>query len=109
MKQLRGKDTFFLLFKMLLQNWQEPRWFLADTVTSRKPKVDHLYHTKWPFLFPPAIIGDNVCFRNLLEKPRMTNLLKDQEGVAAIQADIIVFGTSVVEHDARLQQVFADH
>lgn len=39
----------------------------------------------------------------------MTNLLKDQEGVAAIQADIIVFGTSVVEHDARLQQVFADH
>lgn len=37
----------------------------------------------------------------------MTNLLKDQEGVAAIQDDIIVFGTSVVEYDARLQQVFA--
>ena len=38
---------------------------------------------------------------------RMANLLKDQEGVAAIQDDIIVFGRSVAEHDARLQQVFA--
>ena len=38
---------------------------------------------------------------------RMANLLKDQEGVAAIQDDIIVFGSSVAEHDARLQQVFA--
>ena len=36
----------------------------------------------------------------------MTNLLKDQEGVAAIQDDIIVFGRSVAEHDARVQQVF---
>ena len=38
---------------------------------------------------------------------RMANLLKDQEGVAAIQDNIIVFGRSVAEHDARLQQVFA--
>ena len=37
----------------------------------------------------------------------MANLLKDQEGVAAIQDGIIVFGSSVAEHDARLQQVFA--
>lgn len=37
----------------------------------------------------------------------MAKLLKDQEGVAAIQDDIIVFGRSVAEHDARLQQVFA--
>ncbi|XP_074629572.1 uncharacterized protein LOC141887195 [Acropora palmata] len=37
----------------------------------------------------------------------MANLLKDQEGVAAIQDDIIVFGRSVAEHDARLQEVFA--
>ena len=36
----------------------------------------------------------------------MNNLLKGQEGVAAIQDDIIVFGRSVAEHDARLQQVF---
>ena len=36
----------------------------------------------------------------------MNNLLKGQEGVAAIQDDIIVFGRSVTEHDARLQQVF---
>ena len=36
----------------------------------------------------------------------MTNLLKDHEGVAAIQDDIIVFGRSVAEYDARLQQVF---
>ena len=37
----------------------------------------------------------------------MANLLKDQEGVAAIQDDIIVFGRGVAQHDARLQQVFA--
>ena len=37
---------------------------------------------------------------------RMDNLLKDQEGMAAIQDDIIVFGRSVAEQDARLQQVF---
>ena len=36
----------------------------------------------------------------------MTNLLKDQEGVAGIQDDIIVYGGTVAEHDARLQQVF---
>ena len=55
------------------------------------------------------------CFRRLpfgitsapeIFQKRMTNLLKDQEGVAAIQEDIIVFGRSVAEHDARLQQVF---
>ena len=34
------------------------------------------------------------------------NLLKYQEGVAAIQDDIIVFGRSVAEHDTGLQQVF---
>ena len=56
------------------------------------------------------------CFRRLpfgitsapeIFRKRMANLLKDQEGVAAIQDDIIVFGRSVAEHDARLQQVFA--
>ena len=36
----------------------------------------------------------------------MTNLLNDQEGVAAIQDDIIVYGRTVEEHDARLQKVF---
>ena len=36
----------------------------------------------------------------------MTNLLKDQEGVAVIQDDIIVYGGTVAEHDARLQQAF---
>ena len=36
----------------------------------------------------------------------MTNLLKDQEGVAVIEDDIIVYGGTVPEHDARLQQVF---
>ena len=36
----------------------------------------------------------------------MTNLLKDQEGVAVIQDDIIVYGETVQEHDTRLQQVF---
>ena len=34
------------------------------------------------------------------------NLLKDQEGMAAIQDDIIVFGRSVAEHDTGLQHVF---
>ena len=56
------------------------------------------------------------CFRRLpfgitsapeIFQKRMANLLKDQEGVAAIQDDTIVFGRSVAEHDARLQQVFA--
>ena len=55
------------------------------------------------------------CFRCLpfgitsapeIFQKRMTNLLKDQKGVAAIQDDIIVFGRSVAEHHARLQQVF---
>jgi len=36
----------------------------------------------------------------------MTNLLKDQEGVAAIQDDIIVYGRTVAEHDVVLQRVF---
>ena len=55
------------------------------------------------------------CFRRLpfgitsapeIFQKRMINLLNDQEGEAAIQDDIIVFGRSVAEHDARLQQVF---
>jgi len=55
------------------------------------------------------------CFRHLpfrrtsapeIFQKRMTNLLKDQEGVAAIQDDIIVYGRNVAEHDARLQGVF---
>lgn len=37
---------------------------------------------------------------------RMTNLLKDEDGVAAIQDDIIVYGKTVAEHDASLQRVF---
>ena len=37
---------------------------------------------------------------------RMTSLLKDQEGTAAIQDDIIVYGRSIAEHDKRLQEVF---
>ena len=36
----------------------------------------------------------------------MTSLLKNQEGTAAIQDDIIVYGRSVSEHDKRLQEVF---
>ena len=36
----------------------------------------------------------------------MTSLLKDQEGVAATQDDIIVYGRTVAAHDARLQGVF---
>ena len=36
----------------------------------------------------------------------MTSLLKDQEGAAAIQDDIIIYGRSVAEHDKRLQEVF---
>jgi len=36
----------------------------------------------------------------------MTNLLKDQDGVAAIQDDIIVYGRTEAEHDAVLQRVF---
>ena len=35
----------------------------------------------------------------------ITNLLKDQGGVAAIQDDIIVYGKTVAEHDASLQRV----
>ena len=79
---------------------------LADTVTPRKLKVDH------PLITPSG----RFCFLRLpfgitsapeIFQKRMTNLFKDQEGVAAIQDDIIVFGTSVVDHDARLQQVFA--
>ena len=55
------------------------------------------------------------CFRRLpfgitsapeIFHKRMTNLLNDQEGVAAIQDDIIVYGRNVEEHDARLQKVF---
>ena len=36
----------------------------------------------------------------------MTNFLKDQDGVAAIQDDIIVYRKTVGEHDASLQRVF---
>ena len=52
------------------------------------------------------------CFRRLpfgitsapeIFQKRMTNLLKDQEGVAVIEDDIIVYGGTVAEHDARLQ------
>ena len=55
------------------------------------------------------------CFRRLpfgitsvpeFFQKRMTNLLKDQEGVAAIQDDIIVYERTVAEHDAVLQRVF---
>ena len=55
------------------------------------------------------------CFRRLpfgitsapeIFQHRMTSLLKDQEGAAAIQDDIIVYGRSVAEHDKRLQEVF---
>ena len=55
------------------------------------------------------------CFRRLpfgitsapeIFQHRMTSLLKDQEGTAAIQDDIIVYGRSVEEHDKRLQEVF---
>ena len=55
------------------------------------------------------------CFRRLpfritsapeIFQHRMTSLLKDQEGTAAIQDDIIVYGRSVAEHDKRLQEVF---
>ena len=38
----------------------------------------------------------------------MTNLLIDQEGVAAIQDDIIVYNGTVEEHAARLQKVFVN-
>ena len=55
------------------------------------------------------------CFRRLpfgitsapeIFQHTMTSLLKDQEGTAAIQDDIIVYGRSVAEHDKRLQEVF---
>ena len=36
----------------------------------------------------------------------MTNLLKDQEGVAAIQDDIIIYGRTISKHDAILHRVF---
>ena len=39
--------------------------------------------------------------REIFQK-RMTNLGKDQEGVAAIQEDIIVFGRSVAEKFAKI-------
>ena len=57
----------------------------------------------------------HYCFRRLpfgitsasdISQKRMTNLLKDQEGVAAIQDDIIFLGRTVDEHGARLQEVF---
>ena len=53
------------------------------------------------------------CFRRLpfgitsapeIFQKRMTNLLKDQEGVAAIQDDIIVSGRTVAEYDARFRK-----
>ena len=55
------------------------------------------------------------CFRRLpfgitsapeIFQQRMTSLVKDQEGTAAIQDDIIVYARSVAEHDKRLQEVF---
>ena len=55
------------------------------------------------------------CFRRLpfgitsapeIFQHRMASQLKDQEGTAAIQDDIIVYGRSVAEHDKRLQEVF---
>ena len=61
------------------------------------------------------IPSGRFCFRRLpfgitsapeIFQKRMTNLLKDQEGVAAIQDDIIVYRRTVAEHDAVLQRVF---
>ena len=37
---------------------------------------------------------------------KMTNFLKDQEGVATTLEDITVYGTTVEEHDARIREVF---
>jgi len=51
--------------------------------------------------FPFGITSAPEIFQH-----RMTSLLKDQEGTAAIQDDIIVYGRTVAEHDKRLQEVF---
>ena len=64
-----------------------------------------------PFITPMG----HFCFRRLpfritsapeIFQHRMTSLLKDREGTAAIQDDIIVYGRSVAQHDKRLQEVF---
>ena len=55
------------------------------------------------------------CFRRLpfgitsapeIFQKRMTNLLRNQDNVAAIQDDIIVYGKTIAEHDLSLQRVF---
>ena len=78
------------------------KWLLADT-SALSSKLT-------TFITPSG----RLCFRRLpfgiTSAPEMfqktiTNLLKDQRGVAAIQDDIIVDGKTVAEHDASLQRV----
>ena len=80
------------------------KWLFADTLTLRKLKVDHLHRSQWTFLFPS--ISKGITSAPEIFQKRMTNFVKDQEGVAAIQDDIIVYGRTVKEHDARLREVF---
>ena len=58
----------------------------------------HFFFRRLPF----GITSEQEIFQK-----RMTNLLKDQEGVAAIQDDVTDSGRTVEERDARLRKVLA--
>lgn len=92
MKQSRGKDTFFLLWKMLegakvfskldasSGYWQIPLQPESSRLTTFITPSGRFCFRRLPFGITSAL--------EIFQK-RMANLLKDQEGVAAIQDDII--------------------
>ena len=113
MRQLKEKDILYLLYiEDVTQILAGAKVFLKFHASIGYWQVPlHPYSSKLTTFITPR---GRFCFRRLpfgvtsspeIFQKRMTNLLKDQGGATAIQDDIIVYGKSVEEHDARPQAV----